>query len=458
MSQRNSDYWENRIANDTWKVYNDIEEKNIALLEMYNKTSQNIKKELYSLAEKAEGNGGLGRTDQYRFNKLLGQQGHIFKEIEKLGEEVEKHATSQMINGGKHVYGNVMESLGQVDYSMPNKKIMEQMLRSPWKGSFFSERLWKDTGKLEQKLNSIINDGVSSGRTITEMAIQLSNAMNSSFNDAHRLIRSETINYLNRSAKRGYKDAGITKIRYWAALDERTCDECGALHDKVFSINKDPSTPHPGCRCTRLPVLDDELELQLNLREEKDGLNIMKFKNKPSRFPQEFVYSSEKARNLSKVMDEMITASKKTGYEYMSILDYATGKPLFGMHTDKKTNSVAPSWKMILKMKSSKPNSITLIHNHPNGTTFSIADVVSLNNNKVIKELIIKGNDGSEYYFSIPKNVTMDLSTKERRDIFQKYIKDVRRKYLNQGINMQETNHLAWMQISKERGWCYGKK
>lgn len=459
MTQKNSQYWEERIANETWKVYNDIEEKNIALLNMYSKTSDSIKNELYSLAEKAEGDGGLGRTGQYRFNKLLGQQGHIFKEIEKLGEQVEQHATSQMINGGKNVYGNVMESLGQADYSMPDKKIMEQMLRNPWKGSFFSERLWRDTGKLEQNLNNIINDGVSSGRTITEMAVQLSNAMNSSFNDAHRLVRSETINYLNRSAKRGYKDAGVSKIRYWAAIDERTCEECGALHDKVFLIEKDPSNPHPGCRCTRLPILDDEVEESIAaLNEEKDGLNIMKFKNKPESFPKEFVYNDEKTANVIKVMDEMITASKKTGDECMRILDYATGKPLLGMHTDKKTNSVAPSWKMIVRMKTAKSNSITLVHNHPNGTTFSISDIVSLNNTNSIGELIIKGNDGSEYYFSIPKDARINLSDKKTLKQFDHYVKETRKQFIKKGFNDKLAKEEAWKYIAEKGGWLYGKR
>lgn len=256
---QNSEYWENRIAKETWRTYNNVEEQNRDLLRMYEKTSSSIKRELYALAEEAEKTGELTRTQQYRFNKLLGQQGAIFQEIEKLGTSIEKSQTSRMKTAGRAVYKNVMESLGIDNFSFPNKKEMEQMLRSPWHGSFFSERLWNDMGVLERNMNGVINNFIATGKTVTEIAVQLSNVMQKSFNVAHRLVRTETINYMNRSALRGYKDAGVKKVQWWAAEDERTCKICGANHEKEYDIDKAPILPcHTGCRCTWLPVLDDE--------------------------------------------------------------------------------------------------------------------------------------------------------------------------------------------------------
>ena len=48
---QNSEYWENRIAKETWRTYNNVEEQNRDLLRMYEKTSSSIKRELYALAE-----------------------------------------------------------------------------------------------------------------------------------------------------------------------------------------------------------------------------------------------------------------------------------------------------------------------------------------------------------------------------------------------------------------------
>jgi len=310
----NSEYWEDRIANETWKTYNNIEEKNMDLLRVYEKSSQNIKNELLALAEKAEREGELGRSDQYRFNKLLGQQGEIFKECERLGKQIEKHAAKNMIDGGKEIYRNVMTSLGESQFHMPNKKVMERMLRSPWHGSFFSERLWKNMGKLERNLNGVISNGVSTGKTITEMAVQLSNIMQSSFNDAHRLVRTETINYLNRSELMAYKKAGISEVQWWAAEDERTCPTCGANHERKYSIDKAPILPcHPGCRCTWLPVIEstkDEEYSQVSVENSnKSGtIKVEQYHNFSSgKKVNEFFYYDGKERGR--------TARKESSYE-----------------------------------------------------------------------------------------------------------------------------------------------
>ncbi|WP_199485698.1 minor capsid protein [Absiella sp. AM54-8XD] len=165
-----------------------------------------------------------------------------------------------------------MKSLNIADFDELNKGEMEQMLRSPWHGSFFSERLWNDMGKLERNLNGIINDGVSTGKTATEMAVQLSNIMNKTFNETHRLVRTETINYMNRSALRGYKDADVTKVQWWAAEDERTCEICGSNHERTWDIDKAPVLPcHPGCRCTWLPIIEENKPQEL-LESEKAAI------------------------------------------------------------------------------------------------------------------------------------------------------------------------------------------
>ena len=52
MTAKNSAYWEKRIAAGTWKIYNSLEEKNRDLLEFYTDASEQIKKELYLIAEK----------------------------------------------------------------------------------------------------------------------------------------------------------------------------------------------------------------------------------------------------------------------------------------------------------------------------------------------------------------------------------------------------------------------
>lgn len=254
---RNSEYWEKRIANETWRIYNSIEEQNADLLEMYDRADKSIRSELYVLMEKAQSQD-LTRSEAYKKAHLKGLQKKIEKECERLGDQIEEKAVDRMTEAGQEVRKNVMKSLGVEDFDLLPKKTMEQMLRQPWHGSFFQERLWGDTGKLVKSLDDILANGITQGKTATEMAVQLSNTMQSSFNVAHRLVRTETINTLNRSAIRSYKDAGIKKVQWWAAEDERTCPECGKHHGTAYEIGKEPNLPaHPGCRCTWIPVLNE---------------------------------------------------------------------------------------------------------------------------------------------------------------------------------------------------------
>ncbi|MEG1256890.1 minor capsid protein [Clostridium sp.] len=255
---KSSEYWEKRIANGTWQTYNNLEEKNRALLEMYQDASLQISEELYKVAEKMKTSTPT-LSDMHKFKRLTGLQNNMENIIKGLGENVETFGKNNMVGGFKDTYSNVMVELGQTQFSMVPKKVMEEMMNRPWLGSNFSERLWKNTQVLANNLNEILVNGLTQGKTITEMAIQLNNMMNKGFNVSHRLIRSETMHYLNESAKRGYKDGGCEEVQVWAAVDERTCEVCGAKHGKPYKVDKAPTLPfHANCRCTYLPIIDKD--------------------------------------------------------------------------------------------------------------------------------------------------------------------------------------------------------
>lgn len=255
----NSKYWEDRIAKNVWKTYNSLEEKNRELLEFYTDASKAIKEELYILAEKLSKDGSLSRSDMYKNNHLKKLEKRYEEIIKELGEKVEEFASQNMQEGFEKVYSDVQISLAVPDFAPVDKKLMEKMLNEPWKGSNFSKRLWKNKKKLTVGLNGILTTGLQQGKTVTEMAVNLHNFMGMGFNDCHRLVRTETMHYLNESSKKGYKDAGVQKVQFCAAEDERTCEVCGAMHKKVYPIDEAPILPlHPNCRCTWLPVLEEK--------------------------------------------------------------------------------------------------------------------------------------------------------------------------------------------------------
>ncbi|EOU1942089.1 minor capsid protein [Clostridium perfringens] len=253
---KNGEYWEKRIAEPTWNIYNSLEEKNRALLEMYQEASLSISDELYRVAEKMK-TATPTLSDMHKFNRLNNLQNNINSIIKELGSNVENFGKKNMYKGFSENYKATMEAIGEVSFDIPNKKLMKEILDRPWKGNNFSERHWKNTKVLAMNLNDILTAGLTQGKTITEMAIQLNNRMNEGFNVAHKLVRTETMHYLNQSSFKAYQDAGCEEVQVWAAVDERTCPTCGLRHGNIYRMRDKPTLPfHANCRCTYLPIVD----------------------------------------------------------------------------------------------------------------------------------------------------------------------------------------------------------
>jgi|LGOV01.1.fsa_nt_gb SPP1 gp7 family putative phage head morphogenesis protein len=289
-----NNYWEKRIANNIWELYNKSEIRNRELLKAYQKVSDDITKNLYKLSEKINNGEILTRSEMYRNNRLRILQKKYSIILKDLATGIEKKVSNDLIKGMEANAKNIADQLGY-EFTVPNKGIFEQTLKEPWKGSNFSKRLWKNTGKLNQELNNILVTGLAQGKTVTQMAIQLNNVMNKGFNNAHRLIRTETMHYLNQSSLQTYKEAGVKKVQFWAAEDERTCEICGVMHGKEYDIDKAPILPlHPLCRCCYLPVIEginddgrmykkalkNEPEISKDIKKiaKKEGFEIAGFK------------------------------------------------------------------------------------------------------------------------------------------------------------------------------------
>ena len=48
----------------------------------------------------------------------------------------------------------------------------------------------------------------------------------------------------------GYKDAGVKKVKWVTAEDDKVCKICGERNGKIYPISKIPARPHYRCRCT----------------------------------------------------------------------------------------------------------------------------------------------------------------------------------------------------------------
>ena len=54
---------------------------------------------------------------------------------------------------------------------------------------------------------------------------------------------------------KAYRDAGVRRVRWITAGDEKVCETCRERNRKVYSIDNIPSKPHRHCRCIYEAVL-----------------------------------------------------------------------------------------------------------------------------------------------------------------------------------------------------------
>ena len=141
---------------------------------------------------------------------------------------------------------------------------MKQILMSDWSGANWSERLWKDRQKVGKKLSQVLQKGIPQGVSLQKMSRELRDITGESFNNAFRLIRTETSHIDGQVTLEGYKQAseelGLQYYEYDAFLDSRTSSFCRELDGKRFKItdaevgvNYPPR--HPNCRSTTQLVL-----------------------------------------------------------------------------------------------------------------------------------------------------------------------------------------------------------
>jgi SPP1 gp7 family putative phage head morphogenesis protein len=71
-----------------------------------------------------------------------------------------------------------------------------------------------------------------------------------------RQVKQGGIDLEDAVAMRVYKDLGVTKVRWIAEDDYKTCGICNELDNQVFDIDDAPTKQHHNCRCYLIPVRD----------------------------------------------------------------------------------------------------------------------------------------------------------------------------------------------------------
>ena len=114
------------------------------------------------------------------------------------------------------------------------------------------------TASTKAKVTIALIEGVNAGEGAKVMAKRVSDATSMERSRAALIARTETMRAHNQVNEDQFKKYGVAEVEWLAALDERTCDVCGAHHGKRYPTNDHPEIPaHPNCRCILIPVVPE---------------------------------------------------------------------------------------------------------------------------------------------------------------------------------------------------------
>ena len=256
-----NNYWTKRITLREASYYRTTDELLKALNKTYARNFNMLQRELALIFKKYLDTGkGIYKATYVKqlmtdispeLTKLFLKQN---KEIARLFGEVYEnefyHAVYDLGKSGMNFYFTPLDS-----------RAIQKVLNYPWSGALFSDRLWENKDKLIYSLKETLTQGLIQGQDYSRMTKNLAGRMDVSFEQAARLVKTETAHFMNQADMDSYDEAGIEKYQYLASLDELTCEQCGAMDGRIFKLSEAVTGVnypplHPNCRCTTIAVIE----------------------------------------------------------------------------------------------------------------------------------------------------------------------------------------------------------
>jgi SPP1 gp7 family putative phage head morphogenesis protein len=117
------------------------------------------------------------------------------------------------------------------------------------------------------------------GKGVKETSKALNKRLNADYKNCVRLIHTEHSYFMGEATAKAYDELEVETYQYSSALDERTCESCGALDGEKFKLSErkvgvNASPIHPMCRCVELPYIEDNYSTRFARDEKGKGIEI----------------------------------------------------------------------------------------------------------------------------------------------------------------------------------------
>lgn len=145
-----------------------------------------------------------------------------------------------------------------------NEKEINEIIKKPWTedGKEFSTRIWENKQKLVQTLTREMTRAFILKESTSRINERITKRFNVSYNEARRLIETETAYIQEKAMLDTYDKLNVEKYEILAVLDSKTSEICREMDGKVFE-RKDAKAGitlppfHCYCRSTTIPYIND---------------------------------------------------------------------------------------------------------------------------------------------------------------------------------------------------------
>ena len=217
------------LTNNEFKTWRMDIKQYIKLIEQT--SDERLLLELNTLAMKSR----INRLEElfYQISKEINNTFDIQNNrVEKLLEESVKDSYYKSIyETQKHV------GVG-VSFTKLDREALKDIITYPWSGKNFSQRIWKNRYLLSEVIKEEITQMVIRGESLKNIANRVSQRMDSSYENAIRLVQTEHGHFMGEADKRAYESQNVDKYQFLATLQDNTCKRCRSIDMKVYLVKE----------------------------------------------------------------------------------------------------------------------------------------------------------------------------------------------------------------------------
>lgn len=321
--------------------------------------------------------------------------------------------------------------------------LAKAIIDTPYDGVVWSDRIWERQTALRLIVANLVQDTILRGRNAVTMARFLKQQFDVTGYQAKRLAVTETARVQTQVQKEMYKANQVGKYEFMA--EPTACEICAKLDGKIFDTDdmtpgKNAAPMHPHCHCSTGPSADKDKLSELNQAHKKGDFTEITDqaidKVPLVRIPG---FTEVENRNLQESHKALLRDARDNNQsnEVMHILTGGNPVVVYGSRSEVDPND-SDTARFIIA--SSKERLLTVIHNHPGSSGFSMNDFNFFIRTPSVKTLTIVSNRGKVMYLTKTEDFDLQqishvvMSTEGRKYIASREVEKLIKLLYSKGI------------------------